>query len=173
MRVNICRNVGWWRQWNLISWNELNFIYKTYSGIPPLLVRFNRKSNQSQSHFATNGQSISKWGSWPDIYYLLFDSYGLVLWGALSDERTVLSFVYAAGPHQRSLSRIRFPRDSWPHFTVSDSRLPFSSPSTTLRITVEVFDPASTRVTIVRSSTEYIYTVTGESITSQRLAIPR
>jgi hypothetical protein len=30
-------------------------------------------------------------------------------------------------------------------FTVSDSRLPFSSPPTTRRVTVEVFDPASTR----------------------------
>jgi hypothetical protein len=29
--------------------------------------------NQSQSHMATDGQSISKsrWGSWPDIYYTL------------------------------------------------------------------------------------------------------
>jgi hypothetical protein len=31
------------------------------------------------------------------------------------------------------------------HFTVSDSRFPFSSPPTTRRATVEVFDPASTR----------------------------
>jgi hypothetical protein len=37
-------------------------------------------------------------------YLLLFGSYGLVLCGALSDERTGLSFVYAAGPRQRSLS---------------------------------------------------------------------
>jgi hypothetical protein len=37
-------------------------------------------------------------------------------------------------------------RDSRPYFTVSDSRLPFSSPPTTRRVTVEVFDPASTRV---------------------------
>jgi hypothetical protein len=29
-------------------------------------------------------------------YLLLFDSYGLVLWGVLSDERTGLSFAYAA-----------------------------------------------------------------------------
>jgi hypothetical protein len=36
-------------------------------------------------------------------YVLLFDSYGLVLWGALSDE------TYAAGPCQRSLSRVRVP----------------------------------------------------------------
>jgi hypothetical protein len=40
-------------------------------------------------------------------YLLLFDSYGLVFLGALSDERTGLSFAYAAGPRQRSLSRKR------------------------------------------------------------------
>jgi hypothetical protein len=45
-------------------------------------------------------------------YLLLFDSYGLVFWGALSDERTGLSFVYAAGSRQRSLSRFRVPKDS-------------------------------------------------------------
>jgi hypothetical protein len=33
-------------------------------------------------------------------YLLLFDNYCLVLWGALSDERTGLSFVYAADPPQ-------------------------------------------------------------------------
>jgi hypothetical protein len=37
-------------------------------------------------------------------YLLLFDSYDLVLWGALSDERTGLSFVYAAGPCQPAQS---------------------------------------------------------------------
>jgi hypothetical protein len=39
------------------------------------------------------------------------------------------------------------PLVSWTYFTVSDLRLPFSSPLTTRRVTVEVFDPASTRVT--------------------------
>jgi hypothetical protein len=77
-------------------------------------------------------------------YLLLFDSYGLVLWGALSDERTGLSFVYVVGPRQRSRSRVRVPWYSWPYFTVSDLRLPFSSPPTTRRVTVEVFEPAST-----------------------------
>jgi hypothetical protein len=68
------------------------------------------------------------------------------VWGALSDERTVLSFVYATGPCQRSLSRVRVPWDSRPSFNVSDLRLPFSFPPTTRRVTVEVFDPASTWV---------------------------
>jgi hypothetical protein len=31
---------------------------------------------------------------------------GLLMWGALSDERTGLSFTTAAGPHQRSHSRV-------------------------------------------------------------------
>jgi hypothetical protein len=65
--------------------------------------------------------------------------------GALSDERTSLLFAIAAGPRQRSHSRVRAPWNSRPYFTVSDSRLPFSSPPTTRRTTVEGFDPASMR----------------------------
>jgi hypothetical protein len=63
----------------------------------------------------------------------------------LSDERTGLSFTIAAGPRQRSHFQVRVPWDSWPYFTVSDWRLPFTSPSTTRSVTVEVFDPTSTR----------------------------
>jgi hypothetical protein len=75
-------------------------------------------------------------------YLLLFDSYGLVFfWGTLSDDRTGLCC-----PRQHSLSRVRVPWDSWLYFTVSDLRLPFSSPPTTRRVTVEVFEPAFTRV---------------------------
>jgi hypothetical protein len=48
--------------------------------------------------------------------------------GALSDERPCLLFTVAAGPRQRSHSRIRFPWESLTYFTVSESRLPFSSP---------------------------------------------
>jgi hypothetical protein len=40
--------------------------------------------------------------------------------GALSDERTGLSFTIATGSRQRSHSRVR---ESWPYFTVSNSRL--------------------------------------------------
>jgi hypothetical protein len=82
-----------------------------------------------------------------------------------------LSFAIAVGPRQRSYFRVWVPQDSWPNFTVSDSRLPqpgepdpriyipgnrvaqlypqalgsFPSPPTTHRATVEVFEPASTR----------------------------
>jgi hypothetical protein len=41
-----------------------------------------------------------------------------------SYERMGLSFTIAAGPRQRSHSQVRVPRYSWPHFTVSDLRLP-------------------------------------------------
>jgi hypothetical protein len=58
--------------------------------------------------------------------------------GALSDERTGLLFTIAAGARQRSHSLVRVP------FTVSVSRLHISSPPTTRRATVEVFDPVST-----------------------------
>jgi hypothetical protein len=74
------------------------------------------------------------------------------LWGALYDERSGLSFICASGPCQRSLSRVQVPWDSRPYFTVSDLRLPFSSPPTTRRVTVEVFDPASTRVLLSYSA---------------------
>jgi hypothetical protein len=51
---------------------------------------------QSQSHIATDGQSLSQsWCPAPDdIYYCLIVAV-LLLWGALSDERTGLSFVRA------------------------------------------------------------------------------
>jgi hypothetical protein len=55
----------------------------------------------------------------------------LLMWGVLSDERTVLPFTFASGPRQRSLCRVRVPSDSRPCFTLSDSKLPFSwSPTT-------------------------------------------
>jgi hypothetical protein len=55
------------------------------------------------------------------------------MWGALSDERTGLSFTIAAGSRQSSHSRVRVPWDSRPYFTVADLRLPFSSPPMTRR----------------------------------------
>jgi hypothetical protein len=70
------------------------------------------------------------------------------MWGALSDERTDLSFTIASGLCQCSHSRVRVSWDSRPYFTFSDSRLPFSSPPRTCRATGEVFDPACTRDTL-------------------------
>jgi hypothetical protein len=54
--------------------------------------------------------------------------YGLVLTSNVAADRNIvpygtssLSFTIAAGPRQRSHSRLRVPRDSWPYFTLSDS----------------------------------------------------
>jgi hypothetical protein len=116
---------------------------------------------------------------------------GLLMRGALSDEGRDLSFIIAAGLRQRGHSRVRVSRDSWSYFTVSDSGLPpptwrarspylylpgtewpiytprhwvpFSSPLTTRRATVKIFEPGSTRrtsVTIVRNElfqTSFLY----------------
>jgi hypothetical protein len=46
----------------------------------------------------------------------------LLMWGALSNKRTGLSFTIA-DLRQRSHSQVGVPQDSWPHFTVSDSRV--------------------------------------------------
>jgi hypothetical protein len=106
--------------------------------------------SKSHCHWRSVSQSVSQsvlvsspiWGSFITALQLR----SLFLWGALSDERTGLSFTIAASARQRSLSWVRVPWDSRPYFTLSDLRLPFSSPPTTRRGTVEVFDPASTWV---------------------------
>jgi hypothetical protein len=81
------------------------------------------------SYITTNGQSASlswikalNWGLRPEFYYCQTFA-GLLMWGALSDVWTGLSFT-AAGPRQRSHSWVRVPQDPWPYFTLSDSRLP-------------------------------------------------
>jgi hypothetical protein len=78
-------------------------------------------------------------------YLLPFDSYGLVFVGRPLWQEDGPVFCICCWPCQRSLSRVRDPCDSRPYFTVSDLRLHFSSPPTTHRVTVEVFDSASTR----------------------------
>jgi hypothetical protein len=110
--------------------------------------------SESESYVTADGQSASlSWnkapirGLRPDFYYRRTVA-GLFRWGALSDERTGLSFTIPAGPSQSSHSRVRASWDSRPYFTISDLRLPMSSPPTTRRVTVEVFDPASTRVSL-------------------------
>jgi hypothetical protein len=69
-------------------------------------------------------------GAYDQIFIIVA---GLLIWGALSDERTGPSFTIAAGPRKRSHSRVRVPWDSRPYFTVSDSRIHFSSPHTIRR----------------------------------------
>jgi hypothetical protein len=68
-----------------------------------------------ESYVTTDGQPASLswnkaliWGLRPDLYYCLTVAC-LLIWGALSDERTSLSFTIAAGPLQRSHFRVRIP----------------------------------------------------------------
>jgi hypothetical protein len=48
------------------------------------------------------------WGLQPNFYYCLTFA-GLLMWGALSDERTGLPFTIAAGPPQCNHSWVRVP----------------------------------------------------------------
>jgi hypothetical protein len=105
--------------------------------IRPIAVNNNNSNNKAPI-----------WGLRPDFYYCQTVE-GILMWGALSDEKMGLPFTIAASPRQRSHSRVRVLWDSWPYFTVSDSRLPSSSPPTTRRATVEVLHPASTWTTHV------------------------
>jgi hypothetical protein len=114
-------------------------------------VSSTNEQSQSQSYVTTDGQSASLswyqapiWGLRPDFYYCQRVA-GLLTWGVLSNERTGLSFTIAAGPRQRSHSRVRVPWTSRPYFPLPDLRPPLLSPPTSRRATVEVFDPASTR----------------------------
>jgi hypothetical protein len=70
-----------------------------------------------------------------------------------------LYFVCAAGPCQRRSFWVRVFWYSRPYFTVSDLRLPILSPLTTRRVTVEVFDPASTRVLPCNGSWTSLYSL--------------
>jgi hypothetical protein len=72
-------------------------------------------ASQSQNHVTTDGQPASLswnkapiWGLRPDLVYCLTVA-GLLSWGALSDERTGLSFAIATGPRQRSHFWVRVP----------------------------------------------------------------
>jgi hypothetical protein len=64
-------------------------------------------------------------GAYDQIFITCVTVTVLFLWGALSDERSGLSFVCAACPCQRNLSRVQVPCDLRPYFTVSDLRLPW------------------------------------------------
>jgi hypothetical protein len=84
----------------------------------PVIRRANNNVNLSQSYVTTDGQSTSLswnkasiWGLRPDFFHCQTRA-GLLVWGALPDERTCLSFTIASGPRQRSHSRVLVPRAS-------------------------------------------------------------
>jgi hypothetical protein len=99
----------------------------------------------------------------PDQVFVTVKTFAGLLTRGICDKRTGLSFTVAAGTRQGNHSRVRVLRGPRSHFTVTGSRLPpnledqvlvfispshwghFPSPLTARRVTVEVFDPASTR----------------------------
>jgi hypothetical protein len=101
-----------------------------------------------ESYASTDGHSASLsrneasiCGSQPDFYYCQTVAVflcGRSLWG--EDGFVVYNCCWCSAAQSFSGSS---PVDSRPYFTVSDSRLPFSSPPTT-RMEVEVLDPTST-----------------------------
>jgi hypothetical protein len=109
----------------------------------------------SQSYIATDGRSISK--SWCRAPPGAHDQIFIIIWqlrsyfyGAPSLTRGQVCLMYmllvlacAVFLGSESLGSRE------PYFTVSVLRLPFSSPPTSHRVTVEVFNPASTRVDTV------------------------
>jgi hypothetical protein len=69
-------------------------------------------SRMSESYITTDGQSASLswnkppiWGLRPHFYYCQTVD-GLLMWDALSDERTGLPFAIATDPRQRSHIRV-------------------------------------------------------------------
>jgi hypothetical protein len=89
-----------------------------------------KNDNQSESYITTDGQSVSpSWdeapirGLRPDFYYRQTVA-GLLIWSALSDGKTGMSFIIASGPRQGSHPRVRVLWDLLPYFTLSYLRLP-------------------------------------------------
>jgi hypothetical protein len=144
----LCRTVRktFYRQWPALLQHPVTLHLSTDS----------TTQSQSQGYFTAGSlQTISS--SWRQAPWSPRSLFPFLNW--------TLRFTIAAGPGQRSHSRVRVPRDSWPYFTLSDSRLPqpggpgpriyiaqeqggpvpFSSPPRTRRAAVEIFEPASTR----------------------------
>jgi hypothetical protein len=81
----------------------MNAFFALLSNATGLPYEFSR-SQVKVSYVTIDGQSASLswnkapiWGLRPDLYYCQ-SAAGLLMWGALSDERTGLSFTIAAGP---------------------------------------------------------------------------
>jgi hypothetical protein len=111
--------------WTLNFWILLRLNHWNHFRMNPLELNF-----RVESYVTTDGQSTSLswnkapiWGLRP--VFLLLSVAGLLMWGALSDERMGLSFTITAGPRHRSHSRVRVPLDSLPYFLSQIQDFPF------------------------------------------------
>jgi hypothetical protein len=114
----------------LLLARNLNWLTLNYWTLSSLTNGWSRIKVKVKIFFTTDGQLVSLswcqapiWGLRPHFYYRQAIA-DLLIWGAVSDERTGLPFTVSDGPRQCSHSRVLVPGDSWPYFTVSDSRLP-------------------------------------------------
>jgi hypothetical protein len=124
-RVLFGRPFSWYFEWPslltlcmLDTWLLAVIIWAFFHALINDLSRVYRISSQIQSYITTDGQSASLswcqrliWVLGPDLYCCQTVE-DLLIWGALSDERTGLPFKIVAGPRQRSHSWARVPRDS-------------------------------------------------------------
>jgi hypothetical protein len=97
-------SAGWNCSLSLLNWNWTVWVW---------VLRYDQRS---VAHSIWYEALI--WGLRPDFYYCLTVA-GLLVWGVLSDKRTGLSFALAAGPRQRSQSRVRVPWDSRPYTRIT------------------------------------------------------
>jgi hypothetical protein len=123
------------------GFQRLTFLFLQVPELPPasptsllLLTTTVQLSSDSTTHLKTKpklcydrrsvGQSVlvSNPPSGAQDQIFLLSVAGLFMWGALSKNRTGLLFTINAGLRQRSHSRVRVPRNSWPYCTVSHSR---------------------------------------------------
>jgi hypothetical protein len=130
-----------WVFWNGISFrlderSDCGWSFRLYSGVTLLALTHSLTPclNQSQSHIATDGQSMSK--SWCRAPSVAHDQIFITLWqlrscfcGAPSLTRGRVCLLYML---LTLTTRVRW--DSRPYFTFSDLRLPFSSLPTTRRV---------------------------------------
>jgi hypothetical protein len=116
-----------------------SFLYSVVLLTPIILIL--QVSAPSPSHIVTDSQSVSLMTR----YLLLSGIYSLVFVGRPLWREDGTAFCICCWPCQCRLSRVWVPWDLRPYFTVSDLRLPFLSLPMTRWVTVEVFDPASTR----------------------------
>jgi hypothetical protein len=114
------------------KYNPFWSISNTFSVRPGFSVRFvsseSESEPESQFYVTTDGQSASLscnktpiWGLGSYFYYCQSVA-DLLMWGALSDERTGLFLTVDDGPRQRSYSRVQDPWESWPYILLSQIR---------------------------------------------------
>jgi hypothetical protein len=102
LQLNTCRHNPYVllsslrRGWVCLWLTGVAFVKCTYRIL--WLQRERERERERESCITTDGQSASLywcqapiWGLWPDFYYCQTIA-GLLLWGALSDERTGLSY---------------------------------------------------------------------------------